>query len=263
MRTKNALLIIDAQNDFCRPDGSLFVPGAVEDIARLNRFITENQEEIDYICATLDTHPVHDIAHPSFWSDADGNSPAPFTQITLAEVKAGKWKPNFEPSKAISYLEKLEAQGEFPHFIWTFHCLAGTEGASLESSLAETLINWTKTGRNYETQIKGTYPFSEHFGIFTAQIPDPEHPETQLNTKLLDQLNRYENVYLAGQAKSHCVATSLKQMMLYKPELAQKVIILQDCMSDVPNLGYLGEPIYQEARQKGIRFTTSAEKIKP
>lgn len=261
MRTKNALLIIDAQNDFCHPNGTLFVPGAVEDIARLNQFIMRNRLEIDYICATLDVHPVHDIAHPSFWSDANGNTPNPFTLITCAEVKSGKWIPNFDADKTIKYLEKLESQGEFPHFIWPFHCLAGTEGAALEKSLAETLVNWTKTGRNYEVEIKGTYPFSEHFGIFVAQIPDDEHPETQLNQTLLDKLNQYQCIYLAGQAKSHCVATSLKQMMIYKPELAKKVVILEDCMSDVPNLGHLGQPIYQEALQKGIRFATSTEEI--
>lgn len=38
-RKKNALLIIDAQYDFCNPNGSLFVPGAVEDNKRLANFI--------------------------------------------------------------------------------------------------------------------------------------------------------------------------------------------------------------------------------
>lgn len=35
MRTKNALLIIDAQNDFCRPGAPLYVQGAEKDNERL------------------------------------------------------------------------------------------------------------------------------------------------------------------------------------------------------------------------------------
>ena len=50
------------------------------------------------------------------------------------------------------------------------------------------------------------------------------------------------------------MATSLKQAMDFAPELAAKMIIVEDCMSDVTSLGFLGEPIYAEAKAKGIRF---------
>ena len=33
------LLVIDPQNDFCHPDGSLFVPGADDDVERLAAFV--------------------------------------------------------------------------------------------------------------------------------------------------------------------------------------------------------------------------------
>ena len=36
---KNALLLIDVQNDFCDPNGALFVPGAEEDSKRTAEFI--------------------------------------------------------------------------------------------------------------------------------------------------------------------------------------------------------------------------------
>ena len=113
--------------------------------------------------------------------------------------------------------------------------------------------------KQYQTVTKGTYPLTEHFGIFQAQIPVANRPETQLNQSLLDSLNQYKNLYLAGQAKSHCVATSLKQIMDYAPELAKKVIILEDCMSDIPTLEYLGEPIYQRAKELGIQFVKGNE----
>lgn len=261
MRKKNAILIIDAQYDFCNPSGALYVSGAADDMKKLSDFITRNQSEIDHICVTLDSHPVNDISHPSFWQDKDGNFPQPFTQITLNEVNAGKWTPRFYPQEAIQYLTELEAQGQFPHFIWTEHCLTGSKGASLDDNLLEALRKWTRDGKSYQAVTKGTNPLTEHFGIFMAQIPLPNAPETHLNQTLLDSLNEYENVYLAGEAKSHCVATSLRQAMDYAPILASKIIVLDDCMSDVTGMGYLGEPIYEAAKKRGIRFAKSSEAI--
>jgi nicotinamidase/pyrazinamidase len=257
MSKKNAILIIDAQYDFCNPNGALFVAGADADMQRLNNFIIRNKNQIDYICVTLDTHPIHDISHPSFWEDAQHQSPAPFTQITLAEVQSGKWKPKFFAKEATEYLTKLEAQGQFPHFIWPEHCLIGSKGAAIDEILMEALKIWAKDGKEYQTVCKGTYPLSEHFGIFAAQIPVADRPETQLNTTLINTLQAYDHVYLAGQAKSHCVATSLKQAMDFAPTLAQKMIILEDTMSDVTGLGHLGQPIYQQAKQQGIQFANS------
>jgi nicotinamidase/pyrazinamidase len=262
MSKKNALLIIDAQYDFCHPNGSLFVSGADADIRRISDFINRNQNDIDHICVTLDSHPVNDISHPSFWQDKEGNFPPPFTQITLAEVNVGKWTPRFYPQEAVAYLTKLEAQGQFPHFIWTEHCLTGSKGAALEDTLVEALTNWSRSnGKTYQAVTKGTNPLTEHFGIFMAQIPLANAPETQLNQALLDELEAYENVYLAGEAKSHCVGTSLRQAMEYAPKLASKMVILDDCMSDVTGLGHLGAPIYEEAKRRGIRFAKSTENI--
>ena len=41
MPNKNAILIIDAQYDFCNPDGALFVSGADADMQRLKKFIID------------------------------------------------------------------------------------------------------------------------------------------------------------------------------------------------------------------------------
>ncbi|MDX2306511.1 MAG: nicotinamidase [Microscillaceae bacterium] len=257
MRNQNALLIIDAQYDFCHPNGALFVPGAEKDMERLSKLIQDQADKIDHICVTLDSHPVNDISHPSFWQDKNGNYPAPFTQITLQEVKDGKWTPRFYPEKALQYLADLEKDGKFPHLIWPEHCLIGSKGNALDDKLMDALVNWTRRGKFYQAVTKGTYPLTEHFGIFMAQIPVADRPETQLNQGLIKTLESYQNVFVAGEAKSHCVATSIKQALDYAPGLANKMVIIEDCMSDVPNMGHLADPIYQEARTKGIRFVDS------
>ena len=41
------LLVIDPQNDFCDPNGSLFVPGADEDIKRLAEMVHRLKDKLD------------------------------------------------------------------------------------------------------------------------------------------------------------------------------------------------------------------------
>ena len=254
------LLIIDAQHDFCSPEGTLYVPGAEQDVARLSALVGRSGEGIDHVVVTLDTHHVQDIAHPGFWRDAAGEPPAPFTPISLADVEAGAWEPVFEADYVKNYLRQLEAQGEFQHFVWPEHCLVGTRGASLAEPLAQALQGWAhRSQKNYAAVMKGLHPLAEHFGVFQAQVPVPGTPETGLNQPLLDDLARYDHVWLAGEARSHCVATSLRQLMRHAPELTKRVTLLTDCTSDVTDLGYLADPIYAEARKQGVAFATSDE----
>ena len=259
MSHSNAFLIIDAQYDFCHPDGALFVPGAVADMQRLSRLITAQAARIDHIVVTLDTHPVNDISHPSYWQDAQGNFPSPFTPITADDIRSGKWTPRFEPQQALAYVENLERQGEFGHFIWPEHCLWGSRGAALDDKLLTALRTWTRRGRDYRAVIKGTHPQTEHFGIFKAQIPIAGAPETQLNGPLIEQLATYDRVYLAGEAKSHCVATSLKQALDFAPHLTARLVVVEDAASDVTGLGHLGDPIYAQARRQGVQFVRTTD----
>lgn len=255
---KNAFLIIDTQFDFCHPDGALFVPGAEQDVVRMASLIRNHAEEIDHIVVTLDTHHLLDIAHPMFWQDAAGNHPTPFTRITAEEVSLGRWIPRFAADRARQYVRDLEADGQFQHFIWPEHCLIGSRGAALHDTMLNALKDWSRQRElDYVAVPKGLNPLSEHFGIFRAQVPDPNVPETQLNTALIADLERFDNVFLMGEAKSHCVANSLKQVLDYAPELVPKLVVVTDCMSDVTGLGHLADPIYTEAKAKDVRFVES------
>lgn len=261
MKNKStALLIIDAQYDFCNPKGTLYVPGAEKDVERIAQLIATHGEAIDKIFVTLDTHRVLDIAHPLFWEDPNGNTVAPFTLITAAAVKDGKWSPRYNKEYVLEYLETLEKEGEFKHFIWPEHCLIGSRGAALDDTILHALLSWThRTGTDYKAVVKGTNPLTEHFGVFRAQVPIDNALETQLDQKFLSELETFDRVIIVGEARSHCVATSVKQILLYAPALVPKVTILTDCVSDVTNWGHLADPIFSEAKEKGVEFTTSRE----
>lgn len=264
---KIALLIIDAQNDFCSPKGSLFVPGAEEDNERLSQWILNNKDSIDYIGCTLDSHHIMDIAHPNYWRDKDGNPPAPFTVITLADVENGTWQ-SVKPTHTLKYLQELQDEGEYVHVIWPEHCLYGTWGHGLDEKIRKAVDSWERGGNYVQWVFKGTHPDTEHFGAFEAQVPIMNQGMTQYNLPLQKTLEKYDVVYLAGQAKSHCVANTLKQVVRKAPNLAKKFVILEDAMSDVPGgpngpgttptFGEIAQPIYDEARNLGVRFSTTA-----
>ncbi len=260
MSASTLLLIVDAQYDFCNPAGALFVPGADQDVLRIAGLLRTKSPAIGDVIVTLDTHQVLDISHPGFWTNAGGHNPDPFTAITFSDVKNGKWKPLWEEEWVLLYLERLESQDQFTHFIWPEHCVLGTAGNALEPVLAAALRDRARlTGRNHLTVIKGQNPFTEHFGIFEAQVPRGGDPDTQLNRQLLAQLGAYDHILVCGEARSHCVATSISQILKYAPELIPRITLLTDCMSDVSGMGHLADPIYAEAASKGIRFGLSTE----
>ena len=76
------LLIIDMQVDFCHDNGTLYVPGAQDDIRRLTEFIYRHGERITAITCSLDSHLPFQIFHPAWWANESGRHPDPFPIIT-------------------------------------------------------------------------------------------------------------------------------------------------------------------------------------
>jgi len=268
---KVALLMIDVQNDFCDPAGALFVAGADEDSRRLASWINTNQNEIDYIGTTIDSHQVIDIAHPKYWFDDNGKNPVPFTVITSADIESGKWKA-VKPEVGAKYVKALEADGQFPHVIWPEHCIIGSWGNAIYPIVNDAVLVWAASGHHVHYVPKGTHPDTEHFGAFESQVPIEDKPLTKYNKGLMDKLDQYDVIYLAGHAKSHCVANTLKQMMVNAPDVAKKVVILEDTMSPVAGgpdpdnealtFDLVAQPIYDEAAAMGVRFSnTTAENL--
>lgn len=255
----NAMLIIDMQNDFVDAKGSLSVPGAEEDALRAADFIRNNAKKIGYIAATLDSHhPIH-IANPVFWKDANGNHPAPFTIITPQDIRDGKWQTAFNPQWASHYVDELEKTGK-TLTIWTEHCLVGTTGFALYPVIANALIDWEKeTYRPYALEFKGSNWYSEHYSIFRAEVEVPNCPETQLNQNLLNTLNKYDRVFLLGEAMNVCVLNSLKDCVSYAPDLAKKLVILEDCMSPIGSFDVHTDPVFQDAVRLGAQIMKSTD----
>ncbi|WP_028316718.1 hypothetical protein [Desulfatibacillum aliphaticivorans] len=236
---KRHLLIIDPQNDFCDPNGNLYVPGAEEDMKRLADMIVRIKDEIDHIHVTLDSHKKVDISHPIWWKNAQGENPQPFTLISSEDVEAGRWaaaNPDFQ-ERSLEYLRALEAAGRYPHTIWPEHCLIGDGGHNITPVLAEAIHEWEAQGVNASFVTKGDNPWTEHFSAVKAEVPDPNDPSTQVNQDLIKTLEEADEILLAGEAATHCVMNTVADIADYfsDPKYIRKMVWIIDASSPVPD----------------------------
>lgn len=263
MKMKVELLLIDPQNDFCDPNGALFVPGADEDAQRVATMVTRLIDKLDDIHVTLDSHRTVDVAHSIFWVNSRGQHPDPFTLISAADVRNGVWRttnPGMQ-KRGLEYVETLEKNQRYILCIWPDHCIIGTNGHAVYPALSQALIEWEKKNFGLVDYVtKGSNPFTEHYSAVQADVPDPEDENTQLNTALLDILAESDMVAIAGEALSHCVANTVKDIANnFGDDNIKKLVLLEDTCSNVPGFENLGEDFVKEMKARGMQVSTSVD----
>lgn len=257
-KTRICLMAIDVQNTFCLPEFELFVggrsgTGAMDDNLRLCEFIYRNLGVITEIAPTMDTHTTMQIFHPLFWVNDQGENPAPHTMISVDEIQTGVWKVNpaiaYSVAKgnyialqqhALHYVKTLRDKGKYLLTIWPYHAMLGGIGHALVSSVEEAIF-FHNVARHSQTnfEIKGGNPLTENYSVLRPEVLEGAggHPIAQKNTRFIQRLLDFDAVIIAGQAKSHCVAWTiddlLTEIMAVDPALARKVYLLEDCTSPV------------------------------
>jgi nicotinamidase-related amidase len=239
-RERIAAFGIDCQVGFCTPGASLFVPGAVEDTTRVIDFLYRHLNRITGLSFSLDTHRVFQIFHPAFWMDEKGKHPAPMTTITHDDVRAGRFTPIAHPKEALEYTKKLEATGRYVLTIWPYHTLLGGLSHALVPSLMELSLFHAlvrKSQTHFET--KGTHAMTENYSVLSPEVKELGGANVGgFNASFFRMLSSYDRIYVFGQAKSHCVLSTLKDLQneieATDPSLINKIYILEDCMSPVP-----------------------------
>ena len=268
---KAHLLIIDPQNGFMDIDGAaLPVPGANDDMDRVADLINRVGSRFEDIHVTMDSHHPVDIAHPIWWQDQDGNPPPPLVTIVSADdVDSGVWQARNlgVRDRSHEYVRTLAVGGKKQLCVWPPHCLIGSRGHNFQEKLGQALREWEE--REFATVnvlTKGSNPYTEHYGAFMAEVPDPDDPTTGLNTERLQMLAGADIVFVAGEASSHCVMESVNQIAdNIGDEHLTKFHLLTDCMSSVaaiPNVidfPALTEVWLKEMESRGMVLTTSVE----
>lgn len=277
--TKVHLLIIDPQNDFCDipmaeqasdplAAGRMLAPalpvaGAGQDMKRLAAFIDRVGSKLSDIHVTMDSHNPVDIAHPTWWSNGMGESPAPFTVITAKDLDVGLWRPRnpLLQERSRHYLEQLELAQRYALVVWPEHCLIGHWGHNVHAAVAHSLDAWARKKLDVVDYVtKGSNPFTEHYSAVQAEVPDPSDPGTLLNRRLINTLSDADVVIVAGEALSHCVANTVRDIANnFGEDNIKKLVLLTDCCNSVGGFEQLGSDFVAEMQARGMRTARSVD----
>jgi len=254
------LLLIDVQKDFCFPQGSLYVggrsgKGAMEDNAKIAKFMYENMARLTDVTCTLDTHFPFQIFFSSFWLDKDDKPVPAFTTITSDMVKAGDVKPNPAAAHIVCggnygwltsyvrhYCAELEKAKKYQLYVWPYHCLIGSTGYILSGVVEEARLFHSFVRKSLAgVQVKGGNLLTENYSVLSPEVTTSHDGRplkgAQKNVEFIKTLLQSDAVVIAGQAASHCVKSSIEDLLTsinaQDPKLVKKVYIMKDCMSAV------------------------------
>lgn len=119
----SCLLVVDMQYDFYSK-GALPVSGGEELVPEVNQAI----DRFENVVFTQDSHPQNHISFASSYS-----AKKDFELLSLEEVNSGKVSSSvFSQTEVMEYLEKTEDKAQV---LWPDHCVVGTEGWKIDSSL--------------------------------------------------------------------------------------------------------------------------------
>jgi nicotinamidase-related amidase len=278
---KIAVMPIDMQITFGIPGFELFVLNAPADTKRFSEFIYRNLGYITKIFPTMDTHTSMQIFHSLFFVDEKGNLVAPNTMISSADLKGGKYRVNPAVAGALNvqysaltrhvihYTETLEKTGKYSLIIWDYHAMLGGIGHALIPLFEEAIFFHTIT-RNSQPgiEIKGGNPLTENYSVLSPEVLTTADGSSidQKNARFIETLLNYDVVIIGGQAKSHCVAFSIEdlltEILAKDPDLAKKVYLLEDCTSPVVIPGVVdftaqGDQAFERFRNAGMHLVKS------
>ncbi|KAI1638398.1 isochorismatase [Biscogniauxia mediterranea] len=163
-----ALLVVDLQEDFCPPNGSLAVPSGRDVIPVINVLL-----ELPFVTkiATKDWHPPD---HISFATNHEGKQPY---------------------TDSVKIVNPNNAAESYESRLWPVHCVQGTKGAELVPEL-----DVKKIDRVVE---KGTDARIEMYSPFYDPFTAPRVCDSGLAGVLRE--SRITDVYVVGLAADYCV----------------------------------------------------------
>jgi nicotinamidase-related amidase len=200
----------------------------------------------------MDTHLPQQVFHAIFFVDGEGGHPAPYTTITSGDLRTGRWRfnaalapgfgitPDYGQEMLLHYTAELEQRGKYALTIWPYHAMLGGIGHALVSAV-EQAVYFHSMARLTQPrfEVKGDRPFTEHYSVIGPEVTRGPRGELlgQHNDRFLETLREVDMLLIAGQAKSHCVAWTVSDLLddirASEPALSGKVYLLEDCTSPV------------------------------
>lgn len=170
MTFKPALIVVDVQEDFCPPDGSLAVQDGRDIVPAINELLAL---PFALKIATKDFHP---LDHISFASNHPPPNNKPFESLI-------KIQNPFNPE------EHQETR------LWPNHCVQGTKGSELLPELDQSKL--------HKIVEKGQDSRVEMYSAFADPFTQPTVSRSSLAQTLRDA--QITDVYIVGLAADYCV----------------------------------------------------------
>ena len=217
--------------------------------------------------------------------------PDPFTIISADDIRQGVWRPRADlqlpvgswdagvfyrdtntnnnsnikmdafdlTQYCIEYATRLEAAGRFQICIWPEHCILGSTGHGLVDSVRRAVDEWSATtGRSVEWVLKGQNILTEMYSALRAEVPVTH--DTAFHTALQTSLLASDRLLVCGQALSHCVNYTVRDIVEHWPaNETAKICLLQDCASPVPGFEPAAATFVRDMKQVGVRLRKSTD----
>jgi nicotinamidase-related amidase len=254
-----------------RPNGPLNVPGSNNDYENIAELIKSGK--FDEIHISLDTHTINHIGHKGFYNhngslDKITNGCKPWEEdIVPTDINLKDYVKKYDEKN------RKERGTEMGYCIWETHCLEDTDGHKIVQEVTEALNTIDNSRVRYH--IKGQNELTEMYSIFSAAVQPKDavntlsfdyrysgtksgyynrgegvetyeearnsiNLETTMNDELLKNLFGNNNqIYVCGEAKTHCVKDSVLDMIKYSQKTdneskPNQIYLLEDCTSPIP-----------------------------
>lgn len=232
------LLLVDIQNDFVDPRGSMFAPGADVETAAAVTWLNRHRKRVAAVSLTGDRHLPGHFGEADSWARPEGQLPAPWSEIAATDVLAGTWRP-CDPARredAVRYARGLLARGQAGFGVYPVHCRGESWGQAFPDALEAAVAAWEAVSVTCRRVfLKGTNVATEQLSAVAAAVPDPQDPSTGVNAGFLDALEEGGHTLVAaGQKLSHCLGLTLLDAINARPDLGARVVLLADACGPAP-----------------------------
>jgi nicotinamidase-related amidase len=170
------------------------------------------------------------------------------------------------------YTRRLAEGGKYDLTVWPYHAMLGGIGHALVSAVEEAIFfHGLARYSSPDFQVKGDNPLTEHYSLLGPEVtegPDGDRLGGK-NTELIEKLLTFDAVVVAGQAKSHCLAWTIDDLLDdedVRERLAERTYLLEDCTSPVVVPGVVdytdeADAAFERYAAAGMHVVRSTEPI--
>ena len=113
-------------------------------------------------------------------------------------------------------------------------------------------MTWVLKGQNNRTEM---------YSALRAEVPVADDPATLLNQQLVKTLASHPQVVICGEAKSHCVNLTTRDLLSAWPKgrTAADIVVLEDATSPVPGCEADADKFFDDMRAAGVTLVKAAD----